>query len=127
MALDLAVQRRSPTSSAHARDRRSVSSMSPPTLNVSPVHRFQRAIGNAATAKLFRSTFLQPKLSVARADDEYEREADRVADQVMRMADGHSPTKLRIGNVSMVQRKCACGGGSDEPCSCDQMQRKAVS
>ncbi|MGH9969841.1 MAG: eCIS core domain-containing protein [Pyrinomonadaceae bacterium] len=80
----------------------------------SPIHRLQRAVGNRAISSLLRSPTIQPKLSVSHPDDPYEREADRVADQVMRMADGQDPTTLRIGNVSMIQRKCACGG-SDEP------------
>jgi hypothetical protein len=40
-----------------------------------------------------RSGIIQPKLTVGKVDDPYEREADRVADQVMRMpaprSDGH--------------------------------------
>jgi hypothetical protein len=32
-----------------------------------------------------RGGFIQPKLSVSQRDDPYEREADRVADQVMQM------------------------------------------
>lgn len=43
-------------------------------------------------------TTLQPKLKVGPTDDAYEREADRVADQVMRMPASESGT---------VQRKCA--------------------
>ena len=35
----------------------------------------------------------QAKLSVSRPDDIYEQEADRVADQVMRMADPVAQTK----------------------------------
>src|SRR3970040_958677 len=36
--------------------------------------------------------FLQAKLSICPPDDPYEREADRVADRVMRMPEGSSST-----------------------------------
>src|SRR5438477_11312022 len=45
---------------------------------------------------------VQAKLSVSQPGDQYEQEADRVAEQVMRMPD----TTLRL------QRKCGCGGST---------------
>src|SRR5262245_44996747 len=57
-----------------------------------------------------RSGALQHKLTIGQADDPYEREADRVADQVMRMpapqSEGHG---LSITPVTLrqAQRKCA--------------------
>jgi Domain of unknown function (DUF4157) len=57
-----------------------------------------------------RSGIVQLKLTVSQADDRYEREADRVADQVMRMpappSSGHA---LSITPVTsrQAQRKCA--------------------
>jgi hypothetical protein len=49
---------------------------------------------------------IQPKLKVNRPGDEYEQEADRVADQVMRMPE------------PQVQRQCSCGKTlSDDECS----------
>ena len=68
-----------------------------------PTHDLQRSIGNSATARL-----LQTKLAVSDPGDQYEREADHVADQVMRMPD---PTP-------MIQRKCACGASEGESCGC---------
>src|SRR5262245_17415786 len=57
-----------------------------------------------------RSGLLQPKLTIGHADDPYEREADRVADQVMRMpeprADGHKPSITPV-TAHQAQRKCA--------------------
>jgi predicted deacylase len=52
---------------------------------------------------------VQTKLTVNQPGDVYEQEADRVAEQVMRMPVSSVP----------VQRKCACGGtvGSDEECA----------
>jgi Domain of unknown function (DUF4157) len=57
-----------------------------------------------------RSGLLQPKLTISQADDPYEREADRVADQVMRMPAPHSDGNgLSITPVTahQAQRKCA--------------------
>ena len=96
-----------------------------------PIQRLHRAVGNRATASLLRAAIVQPKLTISQPDDEYEREADRVADHVMRMAEGHEAPALRIRRLGVVQRKCACEGNKDEPCECDQptqtVQRRAVS
>ena len=53
----------------------------------------RRAIGNQAVRRM-----LQTKLQVSKPGDEYEQEADRVAEQVMRMPE------------SRLQRACTCGG-----------------
>ena len=45
----------------------------------------QRTIGNRAVSRLLKSGILQAKLKIGRPGDIYEKEADRVADQVMRM------------------------------------------
>jgi len=55
---------------------------------------------------------LQTKLTINTPGDQYEQEADRVAEQVMRMPDPNPST-------TALQRKCACGGsaGGNETCS----------
>ena len=45
----------------------------------------QRTIGNHAVQRLIKSGTLQAKLKIGQPGDEYEQEADRVADAVMRM------------------------------------------
>lgn len=45
----------------------------------------QRTIGNQAVQKLFKSGVIQAKLRIGQPGDIYEQEADRVAEQVMRM------------------------------------------
>jgi len=45
----------------------------------------QRAAGNLAIQRLFRSSGIQAKLSVSQPNDLYEQEANRVAEQVVRM------------------------------------------
>ncbi len=56
------------------------------------------------------SGVLQPRLTIGQADDPYEREADRIADQVMRMpappSDGHG-LSITPGATYQAQRKCA--------------------
>src|SRR5689334_5526200 len=49
--------------------------------------------------------FFQPQLTVGPTDDVYEREADAVADQVMRN-DGHAAIQTKISPV-ILQPKCA--------------------
>ncbi len=44
-----------------------------------------QTIGNQAVQRLFESGFIQGKLTVGESNDKYEQEADRVADEVMRM------------------------------------------
>ena len=69
--------------------------------------RLQRAVGNRVLNSLLRSRTIQPKLTISQPDDEYEREADRVADRVMRMPD---PTTNAVRSApAQIQRKChAC-------------------
>lgn len=45
----------------------------------------QRAIGNHAVQRLFKSGVIQAMLKIGPPNDIYEQEADRVADMVMRM------------------------------------------
>lgn len=69
----------------------------------SPVDRIlylQRTIGNQAVSKLMKSGALQAKLRIGQPGDIYEQEADRVAEQIMRMPDVSEVRDTRI------QRKC---------------------
>ncbi len=51
------------------------------------VLQLQRMLGNQVTRQFFQSGVIQAKLTVGQPGDVYEQEADRVADQVMRMPD----------------------------------------
>jgi len=58
---------------------------------------------------------IQPKLTIGQPDDKYEREADRVADRVMRMPEGslvngHWSLGKREKESSLVQRQAGCTG-----------------
>lgn len=52
---------------------------------VDQVLSLQRTIGNQAVQRLFKSGIIQAKLKIGEPNDVYEQEADRVAEQVMRM------------------------------------------
>jgi hypothetical protein len=59
---------------------------------------------------------MQPKLAISRPDDPYEREADRVADQVMRMPG------------AIVQRQCVACAPGGQPClACERKESVTVS
>lgn len=64
----------------------------------------QRTIGNRAVGKL-----IQTKLTIGAPNDKYEQEADRVADQVMRMPDSqvkHGEMVSHQSQISRIQRLC---------------------
>jgi Domain of unknown function (DUF4157) len=73
----------------------------------------QQTRGNRFTQQLLRSSVIQAKLAVSQPDDEYEREADDVADQVMRMPEGKIEAAGRDADITplpRIQRLCpACG------------------
>lgn len=88
----------------------------------------QRAIGNQAVQKLINSDnevgfdfakigILQPKLKVSQPNDVYEQEADKVAEQVMRMTDPSGSVMPRGAAIDeeRIARKCAaCKMKEDE-------------
>ncbi len=76
------------------------------------IDRLQRALGNRGMARLLRSGAIQAKLAVGPADDEYEREADRVADDVMRMPD---PTSTVTAQRSTLRVQRVCPECEEEP------------
>jgi len=64
---------------------------------------------NTQIAKPFFSSVVQRNLTVNQPGDEHEREADAMADQVMRMKNGDAPLlqRMPITPVSSLQRACA--------------------
>jgi hypothetical protein len=51
----------------------------------SGMQRLQHGIGNRTLQKMLAAGAIQPSLRIGQPNDEYEQEADRVAEQVMRM------------------------------------------
>ncbi|MCX9012824.1 MAG: DUF4157 domain-containing protein [Candidatus Methanoperedens sp.] len=73
---------------------------------------FQRTVGNQSVQKLIISGAMQAKLRTNQPGDMYEQEADRVAEQVMRMPQV-SGSNIASGNLQsdIIQRKCpGCTG-----------------
>ena len=63
---------------------------------------------------------IQAKLEVGSVDDPLEREADRVAEQVMRMPEPRAAASATMSDAAPgVQRKCSCGGSCDK-CKAEQ-------
>ena len=83
----------------------------------------QKTIGNQAVQRLMRSnarndankTGIQTKLKVSQPSDAYEQEADRVAEQVMRMSISDSGTSVITTKEEGIDRKCsACEKKKEE-------------
>ena len=69
----------------------------------------QRTIGNQAVGMLIQSGGLQAKLRIGQPGDKYEQEADRVAEQVMRMPEMQVANETKVSNPALnnpIQRKC---------------------
>lgn len=81
-----------------------------------------RQIGNQALYNLHQNALLQPKLSLGQPDDFYEREADRIADQVMQM---NSSGYAKVTSVQKTaQPKCAECSGSSALCpKCEDKEK----
>ncbi len=45
----------------------------------------QKTIGNQSVQRLFKSGYIQAKLKIGQPNDIYEQEADKVADQIMKI------------------------------------------
>lgn len=73
---------------------------------------------------------VQRKLVVGSSNDQFEQEADRVAEQVMRMpAEAHDNIAATLFGASNhgLQRKCACGGTPGPAGECDVCRKKRLS
>jgi len=80
--------------------------------SVSPADRIlhlQRTAGNQAVQRLIKSGVLQAKLKIGQPNDIYEQEADRVAEQVMRMPQPQMSNEKNVSEPApnnSIQRKC---------------------
>jgi hypothetical protein len=87
---------------------RPLRSLAPSAEGSSPILELQRAVGNQAVGFLFQRSLLQPRLRIGPSGDAYEREADRVADQIMRQgSEPQAPVSVAHAAAS-VQRQCHC-------------------
>src|SRR5712692_6888931 len=75
---------------------------------------------------------IQTKLAISTPGDRYEQEADRVAEQVMRMTERHSATRSSVEahqSTPLLQRKCAACGVEQADASPEEeqaVQRKEI-
>ena len=95
----------------------------------SPMTEMSRALGNQAMQPAYHGPVIQPKLTISQPGDPYEREADQIADQIMRMPDQESFSTSP--SLTTIQRTCAVCGNGMKPCSqCSQkeetLQRKSL-
>ena len=80
----------------------------PPPAVVSMLLGLQQTNGNHAVGNLLGGMLLQPRLRVGAPGDAYEREADRVADQILREG-SEAPIAVSVAHASSrVQRQCHC-------------------
>ena len=92
-----------PQQATPAKDRaRTPSGRRPSLRTAAGVRDLQRTIGNRAVSRLVTGELLQTKLSVGPAGDSYEREADQVADEVMRNL---SPVMAPDDTLAPVRRR----------------------
>jgi hypothetical protein len=90
-------QRQSRTQSSHQ-----VSPVKPDRATPQPSHAEnpllvqQQAMGNQAVQRLLRAGAIPAKLTINEPGDQYEQEADRVAEQVMRMPDPSAAERAAV-------------------------------
>src|SRR5829696_191724 len=75
------------------------------TPNDSRLHDLQHSIGNHAVQRLIHSPYIQAKLQVSEPGDEHEREADHMADTVMRMPEPESSKPPIISPVTQPEEE----------------------
>src|SRR5439155_20246488 len=86
---------------------------SSPVLPTHPMLQLQEQAGNQAVLELLRTGALRAKLAISQPDDPEEREADQMAERIMRMDDKHYP----FGSP------CSCQLSGGEPCEeCKEKQ-----
>ncbi|MFC1747793.1 DUF4157 domain-containing protein [Pseudomonadota bacterium] len=78
----------------------------------------------AAVRNIIRSSGAQAKLTIGQPNDKYEREADRVADEVLRMPIPNGVPRGEIGSASpsQVQRTCASCTNEYQSASADKCE-----
>lgn len=87
---------------------------------IDPVSAFQQSVDNRAVQRLIHSHYIQAKLQIGPAGDQYEQEADQVADTVMRMPDprlNSGPAISHRTQISSLHRKCT-------ECEEEELQRQ---
>jgi hypothetical protein len=79
-----------------------------------PLLTLQQQAGNHAVQSLLRGGLIQPKLTISQPNDPEEREADQVADRIMR------------SHGAPTSSSCSCSSGEDTCEECQQKQQGVV-
>ena len=79
-----------------------------------PGYQLQRTIGNSAASRLLCKSGIQTKLTISDPGDAFEREADRVAVEVMRMPKPQLGADIQRSAAS-IHRKCTKCENQDSP------------
>lgn len=101
MSLKIATQQRS----SNRISRSTAKTVSSSTRVRPPGYHLQRTIGNSATSRLLKTNHIQAKLTVSNPGDAAEREADRVAGEVMRMPEPQPGLTVQRSPLK-IQRSC---------------------
>jgi hypothetical protein len=76
---------------------------------IHPLMALHQSMGNRTLQRLIQSNYIQAKLQVSKPGDQFEQEADYVADTVMRTPESQLDSKATISNqmqISRLQRQC---------------------
>lgn len=79
-----------------------------------PLLRQQQVAGNQSLQRTLNACILQAKLAINQPGDQFEQEADRVAEAVVNGASTQAAETARATSPSLVQRACACGGTCED-------------
>src|SRR5438876_2242414 len=102
-SLDRHAEKDRPRKSESMNDARSTAT---PAVNAHPILRWQRTAGNRTVLRM-----LQTSLAIGRPDDDYEHEAELMAERV-----GATPRSAAIGAPPLAPiRRCAASPGAHAP------------
>ncbi len=120
--MDMTLETTRQTERRHDGEARTGDSLAHPVAH--PLLTMQQHAGNQAVQHLLRDGPIQAKLSISQPGDPSEREADQVAERIMRTPDATN-AHLAVGPaLSQVQRKCSCAE-SDTECEDCKMKGNA--
>jgi Domain of unknown function (DUF4157) len=87
----------------------------------------QSAHGNQGMLRVVSGGALQRKLTINQPGDAYEREADRVADAVIRMPDSGAFNLVNtVSPVASIRRACGRGGSGGATGECEECKAKSM-
>jgi peptidoglycan hydrolase-like protein with peptidoglycan-binding domain len=100
----------------------------PPVIMESRLARMQSAHGNQGMLRLVSGSVLQRKLTISQQGDVFEREADRVADAVMRMpVPAAAPQPIARTDLAAGVQRCSCDSSTSGSGQCEDCKTKAIS